>query len=160
MSDLTERISEINLSKRLSETKSKKSIRRASRLPKCSPIKPNRPKTVDTETNEHALDFPTRMKFKEKISELQQLNNELKFKLTTAETKLRTKDSELIAAESLNKQIKHLLDKHINREQELNAQILNLEKKISKLSHQLNELEEGILTLNELWSFIAVYFAH
>lgn len=152
MSDIQEVIPETNLSKRLSETKSKKSIRRASRLPKSSPNKSNlaRPKTAD-DGNEQTLDFPTRMKLKEKISELQQLNNELRFKLTTAETKLRTKDSELIAAESLNKQMKHLLDKHITREQELNGQILNLEKKVAKLHHQLDELEEGLISRSVLF---------
>lgn len=117
-----------------------------SRLPKCSPIKSHsvRPKTADThEVNEQTLDFPTRMKLKEKISELQQLNNELRFKLTTAEAKLKAKDSELITADTLNKQIKHLLDKHINREQELNVQILSLEKKVTRYQQQLNSLEEG-----------------
>lgn len=123
----------------ISETKPKKLVRRVSRLPKCSPVKSNR-KTADTE---QALDFPTRMKLKEKISELQQLNNELKFKLTTVETKLREKDSELIASESLNKQIKNLLDKHIIREQDLKSQIINLDKKISKFNVQLSDLEKG-----------------
>lgn len=149
MSHNKEVISEPTLSKRLSETKLQKSARRVSRLPKCSPIKSHslRQKTNDTEGNQEALDFPTRMKLKEKISELQQLNNELRFKLTTAEAKLRAKDGELIAAESLNKQIKQLLDKHINREQEQNSQILNLEKRISKAGQQISEFEEGKLQL-------------
>lgn len=136
-------VSESNLSKRSSETKLHKSNRK-SRLPKSSPNKSNRPKTTESEGNQ--LDFPTRMKLKEKISELQQLNNELRFKLTTTETKLKGKDSELIAAESLNKQIKQLLDKHITHEQELNGQILNLEKRVTKTTQQMMEMEEGILT--------------
>ncbi|XP_037046936.1 coiled-coil domain-containing protein 102B-like [Bradysia coprophila] len=132
---------ELNL-KRSSETKLQKSSRRVSKLPKCSPSKLNGSRPQTAEANQATLDFPTRMKLKEKISELQQLNNELKFKITTAEAKLKTKDTELIAAESLNKQIKQLLDKHINREQELNVQILNLERKVTKFSQQLGELEE------------------
>lgn len=144
MSDTKETIPETNLAKRPSETKSMKSIRRVSRLPKCTPNKCNLQKLAQTEGDEPPpLDFGTRMKLKEKISELQQLNNELRFKLTTAESKLKAKDSELIAAESLNKQIKHLLDKHINREQELEVQILNLEKKLTKATNQLNDVEES-----------------
>lgn len=146
MSDIKEVISETSLSKRSAETKSKKIARRVSRLPKCSPIKSTHPKTAADDCNEQTLDFPTRMKLKGKIAELQQLNNEFKFKLTTMEAKLRTKDSELIAAESLNKQIKHLLDKHINREQELNSQILNLDKKLSKITQQLSDIEEGMIS--------------
>lgn len=143
MSDIKEVISESNLTKRISETKSIKSVRRMSKLPKCTPIKLKR---VESEVSQcpSSLDFPTRMKLKDKISELQQSNNELKFKLTTAEAKLKAKDGELIAAESLNKQLKQLLDKHINREQELNIQVLNLEKKFTKINNQLSELEEGI----------------
>lgn len=146
MSDIKEVISQANLSQRISETKSKKSVRRMSRLPKCSPVKSHsvRPTTANTvEADEQTLDFPTRMKLKEKISELQQLNNELRFKLTTAEAKLKAKDSELTTADTLNKQIKHLLDKHINREQELNVQILSLEKKVTRYHQQINYLEEG-----------------
>lgn len=145
MPDAKEAIPESNLTKRISETKSMKSVRRVSRLPKCTPIKSMHQKGAHTEGNETppSLDFCTRMKLKDKISELQQMNNELRFKLTTSETKLKAKDSELIAAESLNKQIKHLLDKHINREQELNTQILNLEKKLTKVSSQLSDVEEG-----------------
>lgn len=148
MSHINDTISDSNLSKRSSETKLLKSTRK-SRLPKSSPNKTtlNRPKTTDTQGNETTLDFPTRMKLKDKISELQQLNNELRFKLTTAETKLRAKDSEVIAAESLNKQIKQLLDKHINREQELNSQIMNLEKKLAKINQQVVELEEGTVKI-------------
>lgn len=129
--------------KRSSETKFQKSSRRISKLPKCSPSKLNSSRPNTAEANQPTLDFVTRMKLKEKISELQQLNNELRFKLTTVEAKLRTKDTELIAAESLNKQMKQLLDKHINREQELNSQVLNLERKVTKFSQQLRELEEG-----------------
>lgn len=153
MTDVGEGIVETNLSKRSSETKLKKSGRRVSKLPKCSPIKSNSVRPITADPNEQALDFPTRMKLKEKISELQQLNNEMRFKLTTAETRLKAKDSELIVVESLNKQIKHLLDKHINREQELNGQIVNLEKKVTKFQHQISELEEG--TYFEIISFVS-----
>lgn len=156
MSDIKDVISETSLSKRSSETKSKKTVRRASRLPKCSPIKSNPPKTGDIESSEVALDFPTRMKLKEKISELQQLNNELKFKLTTVETKLRARDGELITAESLNKQIKNLLDKHIHREEDLKSQISNLDKKISKFNLQISDLEEGTDSLH----FFPLYSLH
>lgn len=74
----------------------------------------------------------------------------MRFKLTTAETRLKAKDSELIVVESLNKQIKHLLDKHISREQELNAQLINLEKKVTKFQNQISELEEGTYFFWEL----------
>lgn len=136
-----------------SESKLLKPIRKISRLPKCTPIKPNlsNQKAEQSDGNSlcsPTLDFQTKMKMKNKISELQQANNELKFKLTAVEIKLRTKDGEVIATDSLNKQLKHLLDKHINREHELNNQIVNLEKKISRVNKQLADMEEGIVVQN------------
>ncbi|KAJ6643124.1 hypothetical protein Bhyg_08080 [Pseudolycoriella hygida] len=148
MSNIAEICSKTTLSKPSFETKNlktKKSICRVSRLPKSFSSKMHsiQSKSLDAmENDQQILDFPTRMKLKERISELQQLNNEMKFKLTSLETKLKTKESELITSESLNRQIKQLLDKHINREQELNCQILTFEKKLAKANQQVRELEE------------------